>query len=221
MLRSPPCCPSPSCPLAQIYVAYELGTYFQNFRRYVRSYDPTRMHDGSSSGSPVAACNPFSFLGDNGSLPINPCGQIAQSFFNDTFTFAVAGSGQLEVDSSSIAWSSDADNLYGAVPAENYNPGGTSAPLRGGNTSEVVLNANQHWMVRACGRRGGMMGSAGWPLHCRASVWPQLLAAHCTVRCCTSCLCWGTHQMALLRTLATRRRGCGRTARWQRRSSGA
>ncbi|PRW50939.1 ALA-interacting subunit 3 isoform A [Chlorella sorokiniana] len=133
-----------------IYVAYELSTYFQNFRRYARSYDPTRMHDGSSSGSPVSACNPFSYLGDNNSFPINPCGQIAQSFFNDTFSFAVADEGSLQpvaVDSSSIAWSSDADNLYGAVPAENYNPGGAAAPLRGGNTSDVVLNANQHWMV--------------------------------------------------------------------------
>ena len=133
----------------QIYVAYELGTYFQNFRRYVRSYDPTRMHDGSSSGSPVSACNPFSYLDDNNTQPINPCGQIAHSFFNDTFSFAVAGSSEpLQVDDSSIAWSSDADNLYGAVPAENYNPGGASTPLRGGNTSEAVLNANQNWMVR-------------------------------------------------------------------------
>lgn len=131
-----------------IYVAYELGTYFQNFRRYVRSYDPTRMHDGSSSGSPVSACNPFSYLDDNNTQPINPCGQIAHSFFNDTFSFAVAGSSEpLQVDDSSIAWSSDADNLYGAVPAENYNPGGASTPLRGGNTSEAVLNANQNWMV--------------------------------------------------------------------------
>ena len=161
-------------------MVYELGSYFQNFRRYVRSYDPARMHDGASSGSPVSACNPFSYLdpSDNGSqaLPINPCGQIAQSFFNDSFAFSAtapppAGAGAagpatlLAVDSSSIAWSSDADHLYGDVPAENYNPGGAAAPLRGGNTSELPLNKNQHWMVR--GWSGWRAGSGrGWGRGC-------------------------------------------------------
>ena len=160
-------------------MAYQLGTFFQNFRRYVRSYDPTRMHDGSASGSPVAACNPFSYLGDNASLPINPCGQIAHSFFNDSFAFARAGGGdELPVDSSAIAWSSDADNLYGSVPAENYNLGGAAAPLRGGNTSEAVLNANQHWMVRAqLGLSADKRGKgAAWRLAAAAGG-PQLAAA--------------------------------------------
>lgn len=129
-----------------IYVAFELSSFFQNFRRYVRSYDPNRMHDGGSSGSPASACQPFSFLGDNDSLPINPCGQIAANFFNDTFRFLGPGGASLALDDSDIAWPSDANDLYGAVPAENYNPG--SAPgLRTGNTSSLLLNQNQHWMV--------------------------------------------------------------------------
>jgi hypothetical protein len=127
-------------------VAFELSSFFQNFRRYVRSYDPNRMHDGGSSGSPASACQPFSFLGDNDSLPINPCGQIAANFFNDTFRFLGPGGASLALDDSDIAWPSDANDLYGAVPAENYNPG--SAPgLRTGNTSTLLLNQNQHWMV--------------------------------------------------------------------------
>ena len=39
------------------------------------------------------------------------------------------------------------NNLYGAVPAENYNPGGALAAQRGGNTSAALLNQNEHWMV--------------------------------------------------------------------------
>lgn len=135
------------CPFVQIYVVFELGSFFQNFRRYVRSYDPTRMHDGSGSGSPVSACAPFAYIDPgNNTLPINPCGQIAQSFFNDTFSLSLAGGGDLPVDDSDIAWSSDANHLYGPVSAENYNPGGGYP--RGGNTTDVVLNQNQHWMVR-------------------------------------------------------------------------
>lgn len=146
--------------MQQIYVVVELGSYFQNFRRYVRSYDSVLMHDGGSA-SPASACSPFAYLGEGTSAPINPCGQIAHSFFNDTFRFAVAQPGAgapapLPVDDSSIAWSSDAKHLYGAVPAVNYNPGSTpeQAALRGGNTSELVLNQNQHWMVRAAAAGG-------------------------------------------------------------------
>lgn len=131
---------------APVYVIFELGSFFQNFRRYVRSYDPTRMHDGSGSGSPVSACAPFSYADPgNNTLPINPCGQIAHSFFNDTFSLSLAGGEQLPVDDSSIAWSSDANHLYGPVAPENFNPAGGYP--RGGNTSDVVLNQNQHWMV--------------------------------------------------------------------------
>lgn len=147
------------CPPVQVYVAYELKSYFQNFRRYVRSYDPARMHDGGDSADPASACQPFSYLGDNDSQPINPCGQIAASFFNDTFAFRVegpagGGAAPLAVDDSGIAWSSDADHLYGDVPAVNYNPGGAYAADRGGNTTVLNLNQNQHWMV------GGWAGGA-------------------------------------------------------------
>ena len=153
--------PAPPCPcfcnlnlnFGQIYVAFELGTYFQNFRRYVRSFDPARMHDGGNKSSPAAACSPFDYLGANSTLPINPCGQIAHSFFNDTFQLAIAGGPgggaavPLELDESNIAWASDREHLYGAVPAENYNPGGALAAQRGGNTSAALLNQNEHWMV--------------------------------------------------------------------------
>ena len=153
--------------LGQIYVAFELGAYYQNFRRYVRSFDPARMHDGGNKSSPAAACDPFSYLGPNSTLPINPCGQIAHSFFNDTFQLAIAGGPgggaavPLELDESNIAWATDREDLYGAVPAENYNPGGALAAQRGGNTSAALLNQNEHWMVslRGCSTR------APAPLH--------------------------------------------------------
>ena len=164
--------PAPPTPHPQIYVAFELGSFFQNFRRYVRSYDPTRMHDAPPTASPISACQPFSYLDGNESLPISPCGQIAANFFNDTFRLLAPGGAELDLDDSAIAWPSDADHLYGPVAAENYNPASSPA-LRGGNTSDLVLNANQHWMVRAWrggGRAGGRCvgGASG-----RAAGWQQ------------------------------------------------
>lgn len=45
---------------------------------------------------------------------------------------------------SAIAWGGDKEHLYSNVTAINYN---TDPSLRGGNTSTVPLNENQHWMV--------------------------------------------------------------------------
>ena len=171
-------------------MAFELGSYFQNFRRYVRSFDPARMHDGGNSSSPVAACSPFAYLGDNDTLPINPCGQIAHSFFNDTFQLEVGGAGgpgggagvPLELSESGIAWASDREHLYGAVAAENYNPGGALAGQRGGNTSTELLNQNEHWMVG-----GGLALRAARSVlqlgACAAAAWDSML-------CRPACWCW-------------------------------
>lgn len=50
---------------------------------------------------------------------INPCGQIAQSFFNDTYEISASTPGAgapevLQLDDSSIAWSNDY-KLYGEI----------------------------------------------------------------------------------------------------------
>ena len=133
-----------------VYVVFELGTFYQNYRRYVRSYDAEQMHDGDifPGGS---ACDPFIYEGysTNDSLAeqgaILPCGQISHSNFNDSF---VLSSNQpdlnLSIDDSSIAWASDAEHLYGNVTSVNYNE---QVQYRGGNTTRYPLNEDQHWMV--------------------------------------------------------------------------
>ncbi|KAL4549248.1 hypothetical protein Ndes2526B_g04279 [Nannochloris sp. 'desiccata'] len=133
-----------------IYVVFELGDFHQNYRRYVRSYDGQQMHDGSPMPG-MSACAPFRYQGAtddaNDSLPENgailPCGQIAHSFFNDSYALALNGQG-LAIDDTNIAWSGDKDHLYGDVLPINYN---IEPAYRGGNTSTVPLNQNEHWMV--------------------------------------------------------------------------
>ncbi len=67
---------------------YELGKFYQNHKRYVRS-----QLAGTSSGS--SRCAPQQYVGGqpNASLAhdgaINPCGLIAWSFFNDSFSAAI------------------------------------------------------------------------------------------------------------------------------------
>lgn len=93
--------PQPTlAPALQIYLFYRLGSFFQNYRRYVRSFDSTAMHDGSS-GAGAAACEPFRYqTADDSPDPsqpydgrVLPCGQIAYSNFNDSFSLAVSAPG--------------------------------------------------------------------------------------------------------------------------------
>ena len=74
----------------QIFVYYELHKFYQNYKRYVRSRDDKQM--GGGKGTPSTACQPEQYIGGapNPALPnqgaINPCGLVAWSFFNDSFS---------------------------------------------------------------------------------------------------------------------------------------
>jgi hypothetical protein len=84
-------------------VIFELGRFRQNYRRYVRSYDPDQMHDGSSMPG-VSACSPYRYLSNEENETaleqgaILPCGQISQSFFNDTYALALGDGTPLPID---------------------------------------------------------------------------------------------------------------------------
>ena len=52
----------------------------------------------------------------------------------------------MPMQQNNVAWAYDVDHLYGPVQPVNYNTEQQPA-FRGGNTSEVVLNQNQHFVV--------------------------------------------------------------------------
>ena len=94
---------------APVYLYYGLKNFYQNHRRYVKSRD-----DNQLLGNPVTSlsseCTPYAYSGSN---KIGPCGAIANSLFNDTFTISYYGSstsspavtvGLLETG---IAWTTD------------------------------------------------------------------------------------------------------------------
>ena len=84
----------------QIYVFYELGKYYQNHKRYVRSRSDQQL---GGRGGTASSCEPERFVNGtaNPSLPANgnidPCGLAAWSFFNDTYSFSIGGA-SLPVD---------------------------------------------------------------------------------------------------------------------------
>jgi hypothetical protein len=103
---------------------YHLTNFYQNHRQYVNSFYDKQLKGDVVSGSDVNSsnCKP---LKHRDGKSIYPCGLIANSLFNDTFTNPVLlntiNSNEARevynMTDKGIAWSSDKD-LYGNFPSE-------------------------------------------------------------------------------------------------------
>jgi len=100
-----------------IYVYYRLDNFYQNHRRYARSRNDDQLNGKAvTKYSGLSACDPVKSA--NGSRDPNdffvPCGLIAASVFNDTFSF---GGGAVSVSADGIAWQSDVKKKFKDVPS--------------------------------------------------------------------------------------------------------
>lgn len=94
-----------------VLVYYQLENFNQNHRRYFMSRDDSQLAGqvGNQAKTDADACKPINQLGN---ITVNPCGVIANTFFNDIFRLidngAVDENGQsLVLNEDGIAWGSD------------------------------------------------------------------------------------------------------------------
>lgn len=107
---------------APVLLYYQLTNFYQNHRRYVKSFDQDQLAGQFRSNASINSsdCSPLQ-IGANGKA-YYPCGLIANSIFNDTFFSPVLLNTAGNSDSSQtynmtnqgIAWNSDKD-LYGVT----------------------------------------------------------------------------------------------------------
>ncbi|XP_050209177.1 putative ALA-interacting subunit 4 isoform X2 [Mercurialis annua] len=124
-----------------VYVYYQLDNFFQNHRRYVRSRSDKQLKSRQSEGV-VSTCKPED--SDNGK-PIVPCGLVAWSLFNDTYSFTVQNKA-VQVNKKDIAWKSDKQSKFGSdVFPKNFQADG----LIGGGTlnSSIPLSEQEDLIV--------------------------------------------------------------------------
>ncbi|KXJ91085.1 ligand-effect modulator 3 family [Microdochium bolleyi] len=109
-----------------VYFYYRLGNFYQNHRRYVASYFDRQLKGDAVSASDVkgSTCTPLT--GPNDNQQYYPCGLIANSMFNDTFSnFTLLNSNvgapneTYDMTSRGIAWQSDKD-LYGPTQLKDW-----------------------------------------------------------------------------------------------------
>ena len=98
-----------------VLVYYELTNFHQNYRKYTTSRDDVQLTGrvGGQTNLDKVNCAPVNQLGDT---YINPCGLIANTFFNDKFTLsdgAVDVNGkELVMKEEGIAWESDLEYRF-------------------------------------------------------------------------------------------------------------
>ncbi|XP_076471228.1 cell cycle control protein 50A-like isoform X2 [Babylonia areolata] len=97
-----------------VYMYYGLTNFYQNHRRYVRSRDDDQLHGESiSPGDLNEDCDPYK---TNGSVGYAPCGAIANSLFNDSFSLVYIGQSpnvSVGLLDTGIAWVSDKNVKFG------------------------------------------------------------------------------------------------------------
>lgn len=114
---------------APTYFYYRLTNFYQNHRRYVASFDANQLKGHARSFDDIdnSDCTPLKG-NDTRKLPYYPCGLIANSMFNDTFSNPVLQNPSNSSDNTTwtyvmesdegISWGSD-KSLYGET---SYTP---------------------------------------------------------------------------------------------------
>ncbi|VEU21971.1 DEKNAAC102957 [Brettanomyces naardenensis] len=139
-----------------VYLYYKLTSFYQNHRKYVESYDWNQIRGEAVSWSDISSdCGTMRYRDDK---IIYPCGLVANSMFNDTFSnpVNVATNKEYSFSAQGIAWHSDlglykrtAYNSSDIVPPEDwveaYPKGYTEADLDALATDERFMN----WMRTA------------------------------------------------------------------------
>lgn len=125
-----------------IYVYYQLDNFYQNHRRYVKSRNDQQLRDKSKANE-TSGCDPEKTTSDG--TPIVPCGLIAWSLFNDTYSFARGNGEALTVNKKDISWKSDRDHKFGSdVFPKNFQNGGL---VGGGKLNSTIPLSEQEDLI--------------------------------------------------------------------------
>ncbi|KAL7555788.1 hypothetical protein ACA910_007198 [Epithemia clementina (nom. ined.)] len=97
-----------------VLVYYELTNFHQNHRSYVSSRDDSQLfgYVGTQDRVSQERCEPLNRLGN---ITLNPCGLIANTFFNDIFVLTSgvdANNVPLTMLETGIAWQSDLEYVF-------------------------------------------------------------------------------------------------------------
>ncbi|KAI9503432.1 ligand-effect modulator 3 family [Coemansia spiralis] len=144
-----------------VYLYYRLTSFYQNHRRYTKSFDVDQLKGKPRSASDLSGgdCSPLDVHSENGGpkKPYYPCGLIANSIFNDTISQPVLtnpsggeSSTTYSMTETGIAWESDLKRVNPSQykPGDVYPPPNWAARYKDGYTDEIPdLSKDEHFLV--------------------------------------------------------------------------
>ncbi|BHF60866.1 hypothetical protein SprV_0100383500 [Sparganum proliferum] len=108
-----------------VYMYYEISNFYQNHRRFARSVSVEQLRGVMPSKESLKKCHPLlSSKNESQEYIYMPCGLLPNSVFNDSFLLKFIESPSsmhsVPLSSSSIAWKSDVEKMYGTVPSNGW-----------------------------------------------------------------------------------------------------
>jgi len=116
-----------------LFVYYELENYYQNHRRYVSSRSANQLEGQDLPKTSLTANCPQKI--ENGSLLLNPCGLIANSFFTDTISLTASTPSGYVMTENGISWPSDSGKFGQVTGFQSALVSGPSATCASVNLS--------------------------------------------------------------------------------------
>ncbi|GAM28032.1 hypothetical protein SAMD00019534_112080 [Acytostelium subglobosum LB1] len=105
---------------APVYMYYRLDNFYQNHRRYVKSRNDDQLRGlrVTDYNKLKTDCDPYTSVDGTLKTVYLPCGLIARSMFNDTFSLSQTDGSIIPLVKKGIAWSSDVDKKFKNPPAD-------------------------------------------------------------------------------------------------------
>jgi len=133
-----------------IFLMYNLGGFFQDHRKYISSRWDAQLSSEVIGGG--KDCEPL--LVDSVGLPYAPCGEIANSMFNDTFKLFTNANETVVLSGKNIAWPSDVQTRYNNPTVKNISyaniPHDASVLCDLLPWLDTSVAKPKNWPVRAC-----------------------------------------------------------------------
>ena len=121
----------PSAMNAPIYLLYRLDDFYQNHRRYVQSKSNAQLLGHVITAIDALICYPYITNSDmkktlawdnvttlDPNAIASPCGAIAYTFYNDTFSLTFNGN-NIPIEQTGITWPNDVGGKYRQAPNSN------------------------------------------------------------------------------------------------------
>lgn len=96
----------------RLYAYYELGSFYQNHFRFRGSRSYPQLYGKYLNANEISDCEPLTYVDNNESSLLAPCGLRAFYFFTDLYSLPGSDDNRVQWNETGIAWDGEIGHLY-------------------------------------------------------------------------------------------------------------